>query len=466
MMSVHSSLQKYDRYPPEVDQFCMDNAWKAAEYLISDQLRGVNLRKFSLDEAKEILDGKKACGWPYCAKYATKAQAWADPNFMNDFKIFDDRLHSDRGISNLDTIFLKHELRPIEKCGAGKARTVFCQDVVSAVWGTMYNKHFDMTIIDNFSEAIYNNAAIVVGMSPYNNTFQLLADKFTGYTCFEMDGSAWDTTMYDDVHQNIANIRINAYAYDELDAKALRNYYKQVNHTSVVLPDGSIKYRRSGNPSGQSSTTIDNSIWTLVVNIYLLIKYFKKRKIVVTQQWLDMYIKWIVFGDDIIWGIKNGLVSELKLDCQSMIDEMLIIANDELGIRFTSSPPSPIVGLKWLNKGWGIKNGQWVPTVDIVKMLNSLYVQSKNRSARDVLERALTMRMDSYGTPQMYAYLNQFIDWMVEKYGIFDLKPMWLTEFELQSLYNGSDLIHVVVGPDWAGFATPVLHKNESVKGL
>lgn len=464
MASVDSSLQKYDRFPSDYDTFAWDNAWKATEHIINDQLRGVNLKKFTLDEVKNILPGDKACGWPYCTKYQTKEQAWNDSNFLQDFKMFDERMHSDKGVNNFDTIFLKHEMRPIDKCGAGKARTVFCQDVVSACWGTMYNKHFDLTLIDHYARCIHGDCAIAVGMTPFNRTFQHLANKFAGCVCFEMDGSAWDTTMFNEVHQNIAEIRINAYGYEGDEAKALRNYYNQINHTAAVLPNGEVRWRRSGNPSGQSSTTIDNSIWTLTVNIYLLIRWFGKQRITVTNSWLEKYVKWIVYGDDIIFGIKKSLLEHYKIDPQVMINDMLLVATIELGIRFTCSPPGPITTLKWLNKGWGPRHNIWVPTVDPIKMLNSLALCSEIRSPRNTLERTLSLRNESYGTPVVYNYINGYVDWLVARYGIFDLAGAWLTEYELRSLYDGTGLIEVIYNPEWAGHAIPLLHKKASGK--
>jgi len=461
MASVNASLVKYHRHRPDYDRATWVSAWHITEVLINQQLRGGSLRQYTLEEAQVMMDGSKATGWPFCHRYPTKQLAWDSPEFKEAYDIYVNALYSDKRVENFDTIFLKDEMRPLAKCGAGMARTVFCQDVVSATVGVQFGKHFDQRLIQNSQEAIMGNCAIAVGMSPFANTFQILTNKFNGFVCFELDGKAWDCGMFPEVHQENARIRCAAYGYDERTTKAVKNYYGQVAHTTSVLPDGSLQYRLSGNPSGQANTTIDNSMWTMSAFNYGIIATFSTYDIIVTAEWFHKNIRLIVFGDDIIAGLLESMLLEHRIDPVEFIERFQIIQNTDLGLVYTSSVPSPITDLNWLNCGWGFNRGRWWPILDGVKILNSLHVVRQQRTDRDTLERAISIRTIAYGNPILYHYVDKYVNWLVSQYGYFDLKSSILSNAEMYNLYTGAEVL-AREQFDWEFDAEPKsLHKSQ-----
>lgn len=454
-----ASLTKYKRHTPNYDKATWVMAWDMVEDSINKQARGGTLRKYTLEEAMAVMDGSKACGWPMCMWFQTKEQAWSSPKFLEAYNIFNDALYRGERVENFDTIFLKDEMRPIAKCASGMARTVFCQDVVSATWAVQHNKMLDQRLIQNCQDSVIGDGAIVVGMSPYGNSFQQLTYKFKDCICFELDGKAWDCNMFPDVHQENARIRCKLYGYDEKTTNAIKLYYGQVSHTTSVLPDGSLEYRMSGNPSGQANTTIDNSMWTMGAFKYGLIRVMAMYGIIVTSKWFNTYIRLIVFGDDIIFGMLKTLLSHHKIDPKDFIEKFQMVQNLELGLTYTASLPSPLTDLNWLNLGWGFNRGQWWPMPDRVKILNSLLVTREQRNAHATLERVISIRNNVFGDPELYEYIDKYMSWLTSQYGYFDKRSGILTHTELFNLFTGSQLL--VHDIDWDVDAGPVnLHKS------
>lgn len=465
MESVTTSLTKYTRHVPDYDRATWTSAWGITSVIVNEQLRGGTIRKYTLQEAISIMDGSKATGWPLCNWYPTKQLAWESEKFQQSYNLFDDALYSGLRTENFDTVFLKDEMRPINKCGSGSARMVFVQDVVSATWGVQHGKMFDQRIIANVQETIIGGCAIAVGMTPFSNTFQLLTEKFKDCVCFELDGKAWDSNMFPDVHRENAKIRCKAYGYDEKTTQAVYSYYGQVSHTTAVLPDGTLRYRMSGNPSGQANTTIDNSMWTMSAFIYGLIRTLLTFLVYVTSDWFKENVRLIVFGDDIIFGLLKSFLSHHNINPLHFIERFQIIQNQELGLTYTASMPSPLTDLNWLNFSWKFDQGRWWPILDPVKILNSLHVVREQRNQRNTLERAISIRNISFGDKILFAFIDSYICWMISQYGVYDLNSSILSTTELYNLFTGSEVLKREF--DWEHYADPMsLHKTRLDSGM
>lgn len=338
--SVTSSLSKYQRYIPSYDKSTWKLAWHYTRLALAKQLRGFHFEKLTLSQAIDEFDQTKAPGWPWSIYCASKGQVFQHPDFNWVYEAYHKSMYSDEPISIADSIFLKHEMRPIEKCGTGKARTVFCQDTVPAVFGVIHNRMFDQAFVSTGSSALFTDNYVAVGCTAMFGTFEKMARHLEGYICNEIDGSAWDSSMHKDVMLEIANLRSDLCGYDDDTRHALINHYSLLNHTPSVTPWGQLIDRISGNPSGQSSTSIDNSIYSVFDKFYGVLRMWSVMgyKPSNAYQTFRSNFKLKAFGDDVIMARTPTVPFNM--------DILRAINKKEMGTVYTCSADSAVTALK------------------------------------------------------------------------------------------------------------------------
>jgi len=274
-------------------------------------------------------------------------------------------------------------------------------------------------------------------MSPFGGSFARMAVYKDTHVCVETDATACDTTIFPEALMQIARLKVKLYEYDGDNEKKVLAYYKMLSCNFVIFPDNSVGFRSSGNPSGQSSTTTDNTLWSGFTNVYATIKVIMKviAKPQYALKWYRDNVKIFAFGDDVLMLV--ALLAKLPPD---FWDDYAMVAYMDLGVIFTLSTPRAITGCKWLNFHWASRGGRWYPALDNCKMINSLMLRVGDVTPSNTLERVVGMRNMAYGDLELFGFLTRFAAYMFATNQLDHLRVGLLTEPELDRLYHGTVL--------------------------
>jgi hypothetical protein len=445
--SAIASLSKYVEQAPAdaVDPDYADHCWSVVQQLLLMQTRGRCGSILSFDDALLRVNKQTSPGWPWVLRYPTKGVYFESTDFAEFWPKYWSSLATQEPISVMNTLFLKDELREIAKCGPGMARSVFIDDVNAVLARIILLKLQDEAFINSHG-SIFEPCRgwSAVGMSPFSQSFDRLARKFAGRSCNEVDGSSWDSRMSLFFQEGICRLRLNLLG-DQPEDVHIRvwNLYLHNLSARVVLPDGTIHVRPTGNPSGQGNTTFDNSIMTMVATIYAFCVVLKKRvsfDIIRTLLWC------LVFGDDNIISLPIGFPYDME--------EHRKVLWFTFGMTFTCSPPGPLTDCLWFNFSWrkGSWFGRdwWVPCADGERNIASLaMVRMDNLDL--TLIKAISIRLIAWGNPELFSWVDAYVRFLLLHYkSTHDLPCVPHHVSELQALYLGLDTVVQGYSLDWS----------------
>jgi len=449
--SVDQYFRPYPVLGGSIDSEAWSLAWAQTRMMFAEQLRGCQsqLRVLSIDEAVAALRGSSVTGWPWSQRHALKSQLYADPVCMRWYsEVFEPSFATATPVYAFLTQALKREPRHFSKLDAPSAsapngvnqaiRSVFGDDAFRVLMCKRLCGSFNDAVVERSYNGVVGRCFSVVGMSPFAGNFGRMVKKFEGMSAYELDGKKWDASMFPAALQEICRLRVALMgkAYNEEQVTSLQNYYVSITCCLIVMPDGRVVWKITGQPSGQANTTIDNTIFTIFVNLYGFHVWCMKIRRPPTREFIDGYatgdIVAVCYGDD------NNLAfsARVKMD----IRELMLILYTHLYLEFTVSPAGPVTSLKWFNFGFvnvGPPFG-WLPDPDVKRRLCTLDCAPPIYSLGKVYERAVGVMIYSYGNRALYDYINAYLDWLEVRVGRRSpLLVTRLSEYDVISIYNG-----------------------------
>lgn len=427
MASCHNSLAKYNRLSPRYDRASWSVAWSITKACAESQLRLTDLKRLTFDQALNTINLTKSPGWPYTLRYQTKADYYSTPESRIDVKDFDESLATEHPLAPIETVFLKRELRAAAKCTPGQARAVFIQSPVCLMWSAMHTKSVDLAFIQRASLGMEVGHYSAVGLTPFFGNFDRMVHLYRNYDAYEMDASSFDACMFPEVHESIATLRSDLMRHPPSVRIKMRRYYRNLSRSFVILPDGTISFRASGNPSGQGGTTVDNTAGSATYVHYVLHRMgFAAAEIA--------KFKLFVFGDDVL------LLVPPEFKARFDPHKFAILAHDELGVVYSVTPRgSSITQCKWLNFSFARIGSTWWPCLDPIKMCSSLHYRTGPDTIGEVWLRAASIRNLARGNAQLFLYLDEYCKWLWAQYKsqLQHLSTNYLTESQLLLLFHG-----------------------------
>nr|QZC92263.1 polyprotein [Areca palm necrotic ringspot virus] len=327
---------------------------------------------------------------------------------------------------------LKAELRPKEKVEANKTR-VFTAAPLTTLLAT---KHF----VDDFNKQFYSThlrANHTVGINKFRRGWEKLFEKLNrpGYYWGGGDGSRYDSSIEPFFFDMMVWIRMQFVSDDDKEdfQKALWHMYREFVYTPIYCVDGKVVVKRLGQPSGQPSTVVDNTIILMVSFVYALIgKLGKNEAIRVLDN--EMF-NFVCNGDDNKFTVHPSLVCDNKFDLSEQFNELgldykfedltrdpyehyymsLRFLKTTEGIGFTLEDERLIAILQW-------KRGKRY--IDVLQSIQAACVESYNRSS--IFKVAYT-----YLRWFLYQYHREIAQEEMEEGG----KLRILTETEIHNLH-------------------------------
>lgn len=233
-------------------------------------------------------------GYPKCLSFDTEADFLEEVGWEPYTSEVDAIMSTDYRPVVLWYLFLKKEQLKKEKIDQADIRQILCTDPIYTRIGAMLDQDQN-TRIKNRTE----DSSCQVGWCPFFGGFQarisrLISKKNRWFV--EMDWTRYDGTVPSTLLQRIRLIRFDALRRADRERYgALAKWYnKHLSNRYVVLPSGEITRQRRGNPSGQFSTSTDNSM----VNYWLQAFEFHYLNPDVDHHALWEKYDTITYGDD------------------------------------------------------------------------------------------------------------------------------------------------------------------------
>lgn len=406
------SFCKYDRKQPSPDR----RVW----YLASQFMRRhfwpylSGSREMSLEECISDSDKTTSCGYPWSLKWHTKQEFYEDAEAPKVFEHFWRDLANEQEYVPIWTCSQKQEIRSAEKIAQNKIRTFTASPIEHSISANR--------LCLDFNNRFYNSANkhwSFVGASKYLRGWDISLFKRLSVfkNAFATDGKDFDASCFEKMMWEICNFRIECLCVEANTAdnrKRLRQLYKFIIHSVVVMENGDLVWKHTGNPSGSTNTIVDN---TLINFFYLAYTWIKLH----IQKYPDMIPTYESYVGNVCAALNGDddlhTVSDEHAEWFNPTAAIPICASD-LGLVVTtdSCEPRRLEDCDFLSQNFVQINGIWLPSPDTDKVLSSLMWNSEIDDVRWHLLRASALRNESWCNIECRKIIQGYIEYLLRVY--------------------------------------------------
>jgi len=419
LSAAYTSLDRYRHDNPQFSpeqQIAFNKAVEAMSEMYYPIMRGS--RVLSVDDIIPDFDRQTSPGYPFTLNTTNKGEALDSEYGMAQLRSAMDRLSSDEMIP-IFTQSTKAELRKVKKIE---------QNDLRGFTGCPLDYHgAQLQLFADMNDKLYSNSGST--WSEAGATFQFggvnrIARKLLEVTdrFHEVDGKAYDGTLFEAGFQAIAEFRISCLRLEDQTAYnvlAVRNCYKWVVHTPFIMPDGMVFMKHNGGPSGQLNTLVDN---ILFMRIILAFCYFLANPSASVQS-LDENVVAINMGDDVVIGITPTLAD-------SFTTEHIETGGKVLGMHFTmphGSHGAPLDQVEFCSMRfvYNPTYDRWAGVFDAEKIRSSLIWPKKMKKPWIAYSRACAQRLNAYTNKPVFREVEKFLDDLELKYYAYRQSKEW-----------------------------------------
>lgn len=418
MAAGFKSVAKYDVNPfPAMDEpaFAIAKEWTIRHFIPHLSHSSVLGQEQVIGE----LNKATSCGYPWNLRFKSKREFFADDKATMVLTVKWDQLGCDNveDMPCLWSVSQKDELRTTEKVLARKHRTF----MVSPIEHTVSLARLCMDMNERFYASAMKTWSFV-GKSKFRGGWQDLYH----YLCqhpngFELDEKNYDSSLCSFLMHFMVEFRWAMLKHEDRtpdNRLRLEKLYYDIIHSVIVMENGELGQKHTGNPSGSGNTTVDNTVLLFLLLCYAWVLILRRQWDLLAEcydfgsyrDFMDN-VAAILNGDDNSWSGSNRIVTYFN---PKTIKEVW----GGIGVT-TETPcetPRPIMQLKFLSQGFALVNRRILPRPDTDKVLGSLMYGSDCDDVRWHLLRANALRLDSWGNLECRQILDGYILWLMREY--------------------------------------------------
>jgi len=436
------AITRYDRVPDpfskEVHHF-YDVAGEWMEKTFAPFLCESNV--CSYDYMTEWLSPDKSPGMPWTHKYPFKCDYWNSPD-ADFYSVYWTALATKDYIRSLCSVSIKEEVRLKEKIDRDEVRTIIAMDVNHVV------AHGQLCLEQNQRlVASHEDHPIKLGINMFGGGWHRLNHRMSrfgsGANTIELDGKKFDGRFRYYCFEKIRDFRfkmLSAEQRTEANKTRLRNIYYELAHAPLVNVDGCVYGRSSGNPSGQGSTTPDNSLknYQDVVVLWHLTMPEEMR----TYDIFTSFTEICIVGDDINISVHPSIHHLFNVAAirrvMSEIDMEYHFAAEEFRHNYECTFLGHAFSLVDID---GLDRAMYLPVIDCERMRSNMLIYNAKHTVDNTIVRACGLRNETFACKDCRVWFNDLIMFLLSRYGR-DLKCVdafknYLTDRELWELYSG-----------------------------
>lgn len=450
MNASFKSAAKYDKEQPVIDQ----GLWALAGEWTTEHFYPVmgGSRVFTQEEVLAEMDMKTSCGYPWNRKFADKASMLADAKACESIGAFWDILHLPMDtMVPIWTCSQKVELRAVEKLAENSLRTFTASPIEHSV--ACNRLCLDM------NQRFYGGGDATwsyVGTSKFLQGWDRLYRRLDVHPhAYELDESSFDASLFAQAMYGQRDIRWNMLREEDRTPDTwarLCNVYDSIVHSVIILENGELSQKHTGNPSGSSNTIVDNTMILYRLFAYAWLVLCEEIGRETSRSDFENNVEAALNGDDNTYTVSD--------ECNAWFTPAAI-ACVWSAIGVTTKTPCqtsrPLKSVMFLSNGFGWDEGLgiWMPVPETERVLSSLCYGSVVDDPRWHLLRACALRLDSYGNVECRRVLSGYIEYLNHKYraemfgdvcrsgsapvSMKEIRNVWKSDVWIEALYCGSE---------------------------
>lgn len=446
------SFAKYDKVQPMLDLV----AWKLAG--------DWTLRHFlPVMGTSQVVDGKiviedmdktTSCGYPWSLEFHKKSDFLdsAASAVLEDYWL---RLPFDDAPVPIWTCSQKIEMRPLEKLLSNSIRT-FTASPVEHSYATNrlcldFNNRFYCSA--NKTWSFVGSSKFMGGWHQYIQRLSYGSypafSKVCANNAFELDESEYDSSLFVAALEGQRDIRWAMLRLEDQTADnktRLWKLYDSIIHSVVVLENGELVQKHTGNPSGSANTIVDNTFILFRLFAYAFIALSLELGLECSYTYFIMNVEAALNGDDNTYTVSD--------ECLWFNPENIRRVWGSIGVttKTPSDKPRHVTACGFLSQNtvWNKDTSSWFPCPDTDKVLCSLRFGSAFRDVKWHLLRAHALRIDSFANVECRRILSGYINFLNVEYkdqlvgvcnglNMVDIQNVWKTDMWLTALYSGCE---------------------------
>jgi len=465
------SAAKYDRSQPHLEEDIWMEAgeWTKEHFFIS--MGGAEV--LTQDTVVKALDLTTSCGYPWSLEYTGKASFLASPaagaveDYWNNQMIADDP-----DMKPIWTISQKRELRHIAKVESKNHRTFTASPIELTIAGNRLCLDANEKFYDG-----HNVTWSSVGFTKFIGGWNALYIRLCKHkNAYELDESNYDASMFARALYGQRDIRWEMYLekYKTSDNwKRLNSLYDEIVHSVLILENGELNQKHTGNPSGGVNTVVDNTMVLYRLFAYAWIKLSRDNPdIPPSREYFEENVEAALYGDD------NSFTTSDVVKWFNPPSVATIWS--EIGV-ITKTPcdePREVSQITFLSNGFRYDEAfdMVLPCPDTDKVLGSLMYGSALNDVRWHFLRACALRLDSFGNKECRIILSDYIKYLNRKYrdqlhGVVirggvsvdmkEIRAVWKSDEYIAALYSGKENNEVVDVSAHQHLINLIKHDNE-----
>jgi len=448
MEAGFQSISKYDKQQPVLDEVAWHLAgdWTTRHW----QPYMCGARVLDADVCIQQMDRTTSPGQPWVNEHHTKNEFLENAKMKMVLQDFWDVMAG----KNVDRIVplwgcsQKVEMRSVVKLAENNHRTFnpapfelslatnrLCLD--------MNNRFYDSA----------NRTWSFVGSSKFLCGWDRMYDRLNKHPhAYELDESQYDSSLFARALYGQRDIRWGYLSpLDKTDENKNRmdGVYDSIVHSVIVLENGELIQKHTGNPSGSSNTVVDNTMILFRLKAYAWILLIKARGEDPDYDEFVANVEAALYGDDNTFTVSEDFNDMYNVNTIAPIWS-------SIGV-ITKSPCNTsrrLEEVSFLSNGfyYDKRNAVWMPVPETGKVLSSLMWGSSVDDVRWHYLRACALRIDSYGNLELRNLLSRYISFVDKHYSsqmvgeingvkIEHIRGVWKSDGWIQTLYAGKESV-------------------------
>lgn len=443
------SAAKYDKSQP-----CLDDAdWVLSGEWTKQHFHFMNGSQI-LDQAAVVasMDMTTSPGYPWTLKYTTKRAMLGDERAMRVLSDFWQLIGTDNpdNIAAIWTSSQKRELRDVDKLAENSLRTFTASPFELSV----ATNRLCLDANEKFYDGAVDLCFSAVGKSKFLSGWDSMARKLDRFpNKFELDESQYDSSLFRAALYGQRDIRWSQLHHSfqtEENRKRLNAVYDNIVNSYIVMEDGTLLQKTTGNPSGSSNTVVDNTMILFRLFAYAWLQLCRR---IGRKTSYDDFLKNVtalLYGDDNTYSCSDEVVSWFNPKN---------IAEIWSGIGVTTKTPrfepGTLNDVSFLSNRFVYSSvySMWFPAPSTEKILSSVCWGASKDDVRYHFLRTCALRMDSYWNKEVRDILADYLCYLqkhhaTELVGVLKIRgsafvdmdqifALWRSDLWIEALYSG-----------------------------
>jgi hypothetical protein len=437
----YKSISKYDKSQPVLNKQAWAKAGEWTKRHFKQFLRGSKVT----DEETAVKESDKttSAGYPHNRIYKKKGEFLKSNSvgILTDYWEFVGKAQEENKPRPCCPIWLsaqKVEMRTAEKIFSNSIRTFTAAPVEHTI--ALGRMCLDM---NNKLYKSNNKNWSFVGGNKYMGGWNSLYERLSKHpNAFELDESQYDSSLFAKALAGMVDFRFEMLEEEEKTQKnwnRLINLYESIIHSVIVLENGELVWKHTGNPSGSANTIVDNTVILFRLFAYAWIIAAEEKFGEINDEISEKRYSYNVFTRNVdgpeIFGSYQDFMDHVEAALNgddnsfSCSDEVVgwfnpdSIATIWSGIGITTNypegknkPGQKVEEISFLSQGFTNIRGFWLPKPDFEKTKSSLLYGSDLDDVRWHLLRANAIRIDTWANQETRVWISKYVDWLCNTY--------------------------------------------------